>query len=56
MNTDLSYEVAEVRALVDTIWMIEDNQEIFDRSYPYLIRILQQKAEELEEKYTKQFT
>lgn len=52
---DLSNDIAEIRALTDTIWFIEEQPELHVRAYPYLIRILQEKIEALEDKYNRTF-
>ncbi|KAB2801008.1 hypothetical protein F9K87_06120 [Brucella anthropi] len=46
---DLSNSISEVRALADTLLHIDMNDEdLFQRASPYLIRILADKASELD--------
>ncbi|MFK3666071.1 hypothetical protein ACI2JN_12560 [Ochrobactrum teleogrylli] len=46
---DLSNSISEVRALADTLLHLDMNDaKLFERASPYLIRILVDKADELE--------
>lgn len=52
MNADLSNDIAEIRAIANTLVHLDMNDEdLFKRASPYLLRILSDKTDELDHKH-----
>lgn len=52
MNIDISNDIAEIRAIANTLVHLDMNDEdLFKRASPYLLRILSDKTDELDHKH-----
>jgi len=52
MTVDISNDIAEIRAIANTLVHLDMNDEdLFKRASPYLLRILSDKTDELDQKH-----
>lgn len=53
MTVDISNDIAEIRAIANTIVHLDMNEaDLFERAAPYLLRILSDKTDQLDQKHS----
>ena len=53
MTVDISNDIAEIRAIANTLVYLDMNEaDLFERASPYLLRILSDKTDELDQKHS----